>query len=201
MIIDLILKLTLIVLFYYDNFFLYKSKKINFIKMKVYIFILLFVFIFTEHPYQSTIGNIVIEKSLSAKDKNRTVYLEKVSQLDIPVEAKEWVKNIRYSGKEFKYNIFNLTYDPLSGGFAQGEILYFYKDSGIYNFIYGIGSVELRKLQKYLKSYCKRDMPILPRKCVYRLTEPSYEETTFKKYLGERIRNKLILAKKRKKLF
>jgi hypothetical protein len=164
--------------------------------MKVYIFILLIVFIFTEHPYQSTIGNIVIEKSLYAKDKNRTVYLEKVSQLDIPDEAKEWVKNIRYSGKEFKYNIFNLTYDPLSGGFAQGEILYFYKDSGSYNFIYGIGSVELRKLQKYLKSYCKRPMPILPLKCVYHWTEPSYEETTFKKYLGERIRNKLILAKK-----
>ena len=113
MIIDLILKLTLIVLFYYDNIFLYKSKKINFIKMKVYIFVLLFVFIFTGHPYQSTIGNIVIEKSLYAKDKNRTVYIEKVSQLDIPDEAKEWVKNIRYSGKEFKYNIFNLTYDPL----------------------------------------------------------------------------------------
>jgi hypothetical protein len=196
MIIDLILKITLIVLFYYDNIFLYKSKKINFIKMKVYIFVLLIVFIFTEHPYQSTIGNIVIEKSLYAKDKNRTVYLEKVSQLDIPDEAKEWVKNIRYSGKEFKYNIFNLTYDPLSGGFAQGEILYFYKDSGSYNFIYGIGSVELRKLQKYLKSYCKRPMPILPLKCDYHWTEPSYEKTTFKKYLGERIRNKLILAKK-----
>lgn len=196
MIIDLILKLTLIVLFYYDNIFLYKSKKINYIKMKVYIFVLLFVFIFTGHPYQSTIGNIVIEKSLYAKDKNRTVYLEKVSQLDIPDEAKEWVKNIRYSGKEFKYNIFNLTYDPLSGGFAQGEILYFYKDSGSYNFIYGIGSVELRKLQKYLKSYCKRPMPILPLKCVYHWTEPSYEKTTFKKYLAERIRNKLILAKK-----
>ena len=196
MIIDLTSKITLIVLFYYDNIFLYKSKKINFIKMKVYIFVLLIVFIFTEHPYQSTIGNIVIEKSLYAKDKNRTVYLEKVSQLDIPDEAKEWVKNIRYSGKEFKYNIFNLTYDPLSGGFAQGEILYFYKDSGTYNFIYGIGSVELRKLQKYLKSYCKRPMPILPLKCDYHWTEPSYEKTTFKKYLGERIRNKLILAKK-----
>jgi hypothetical protein len=169
--------------------------------MKFYIFILLFVAIFSEHHYASAIGTIDITKVLYSRDKNKTIFLDNISKLDIPDEAKEWVKNIRYSGKEFKYNIFNLTYDPLSGGFAQGEILYFYKDSGIYNFIYGIGSVELRKLQKYLKSYCKRDMPILPRKCVYRLTEPSYEETTFKKYLGERIRNKLILAKKRKKLF
>ena len=35
-------------------------------------------------------------------------------------------------------------------------------------------------------------MPIVPPKCEYHWTEPSYDEYYFKEYIGKRIRNKLL---------
>ena len=94
-------------------------------------------------------------------------------------------------GKELKSNI-DLIYNRTIGGNAIGEIFYYYKDYPYYTFIYGNANVELRPLRKYLKGICTRPMPILPRKCKYYYEEPSYVETTFKEYVGERIRNKIL---------
>ena len=159
--------------------------------MKFYIFILLFVAIFSEHHYASAIGTIDITKVLYSRDKNKTIFLDNISKLDIPDEAKEWVKKVNYMGKELKSNI-DLIYNRTIGGNAIGEIFYYYKDYPYYTFIYGNANVELRPLRKYLKGICTRPMPILPRKCKYYYEEPSYVETTFKEYVGERIRNKIL---------
>ena len=160
--------------------------------MQIYIFILLLISIFAGEQYESGIGDIIIEKILYVKENDKNLYLEKLSKLKIPEEARIWLKDIRgYETNKLKSNI-DLDYDYKIGGKGKGEVFYFYKNRGTYIFIYGTATLKLLKLRPYLKAYCKRAMPIVPPKCVYHWTEPSYDEYYFKEYIGKRIRNKLL---------
>ena len=160
--------------------------------MQIYIFILLFISIFAGDKYKSGIGNIIIEKILYAKDTDKNLYLEKLSKLEIPEEAKIWLKDIRgYETNKLKSNI-DLDYDYKIGGKGKGEVFYFNKNRGRYLFIYGTATLRLLKLKPYLEAFCKRPMPNLPHKCVYHRTQPDYQEYYFKEYIGKRIRNELL---------
>lgn len=160
--------------------------------MQIYIFILLLISIFAGEKYKSGIGDIIIEKILYVKENDKNLYLEKLSKLKIPEEARIWLKDIRgYETNKLKSNI-DLDYDYKIGGKGKGEVFYFYKNRGTYIFIYGTATLKLLKLRPYLKAYCKRPMPIVPPKCVYHWTQPSYQEYYFKEYIGKRIRNELL---------
>ena len=161
--------------------------------MKSYIFILLIVFVFSEHHYKSGVGEIKILKLFYAKSPDRDIFIKKVFDLDIPKDIKEMVNNLHYISKDFKSNI-DLKYNSTVGGYAKGEISYYFKESG-YNFIYGIAEAELKPLTSYRKPLCRRPWPILPIKCTYITSFPHYEESTFKSYIAERMKNKLYINK------
>ena len=91
--------------------------------MQIYIFILLLISIFAGEQYESGIGDIIIEKILYVKENDKNLYLEKLSKLKIPEEARIWLKDIRgYETNKLKSNI-DLDYDYKIGGKGKGESL------------------------------------------------------------------------------
>ena len=161
--------------------------------MKSYIFALLIAFAFSEHRYKSGVGKIKILKLFYAKSPEREEFDKQILDSDIPEEVKEMVNKLHYISKDFKSNI-DLNYNHTVGGYAKGEICYYFKDGG-FNFIYGIAEAELRPLTSYQKPICRRPMPILPLKCTYITSFPHYEETTFKEYVADRMKTQLVLNK------
>ena len=159
--------------------------------MKIYIFILLIVFVLTRHPYESGVGEITIKKILYASSKEREDFIKKVFLLNIREKVKKMVNNIHFKSNIFESRI-DLNYTENFGGNAKGEINYFFKDSNGYNFIYGIAEAKLRRLTTYFKSICKRPMPILPLKCRYIKSTPSYEKERFRDYIAERMKKEFV---------
>ena len=160
--------------------------------MKAYIFALLIAFALS-HYYKSGVGEIRILKFFYAKSKDREEFIRQIFDSDIPKEVKIMVKNYNYISEDFKPNI-DVNYNQTVGGYAKGEINYYYKYGG-YNFIYAIAEADLKPLTSYLEPICRRPMPILPLKCIYIKSFPSYEKITFKKYVAERMRNELFVKK------
>ena len=73
--------------------------------MKIYIFILLIVFVLTRHPYESGVGEITIKKILYASSKERKDFIKKVFLLNIRDKVKKMVNNIHFKSNIFESRI------------------------------------------------------------------------------------------------
>ena len=157
--------------------------------MKIYILtILLLSYVLSKRvpplnmEFPNEIGKIKVTKALQVKTIEED-YIEKIDKLDVPNKVKEWVKTLNASKLNSKSNI-DLLYNKTIGGYAKGDLYYFYKNKEEYTFKYGSAEVVLKPLKPIKRYWCP-----LKAKCGYYSFPNFYNEKQFRRYVIRRMRN------------